>query len=381
MTSSSHSNEHADLDRFLKDDSILLNSLQVEDQQRKKRRRVTILGVLIGTMAIATALLFSQSGLASVGDSIAAEGWQLWTQQKFIEAEEKFNQATAADPKSVSAWNGLGWSRMNQGKCAEALTAFQSCLKLEPNYPAALNGAGQALLENREYDDAKEYLLKAAPQANAAWYGLTRITLLQGNFEEAETWAQKVANLEPANEVNQKMLLAAKEKNLTSELRKLIEPSAETNGTAMKAWALFSSGKLAEAKTAFEKVLADDPENLSAANGFGFCLLNSGDVEKAKPYFQKCLEAEENAFGPMNGLARCLKIEGDLEGAIQLWKLMDEKIGQVNAGTVGLAETYLEQGNFKQAKTYFTRLVEANPGNREFQTRLEACEAGLKKSK
>lgn len=155
---------------------------------------------------------------------LTQEGWQLWQARQMEQAAEKFNQAVKLAPNDAHAWNGLGWALFNSGKSPEAQKAFQKAISLDPNHPAALNGLGQVCLSQRNYADAESYLLKAAPTAPAAWYGLARLYLLQGKFEKAEEWARKVVASGQGDASAHKMLQAAREKTLGDELRLMIEP-------------------------------------------------------------------------------------------------------------------------------------------------------------
>ena len=87
-----------------------------------------------------------------------------------------------------------------------------------------MNGLGQIYLSQKKYDEAETYLLKAAPQAPAAWYGLARLYLIQGKFDQAEEWARKVVDSGQGDESANKMLQAAKEKHLSEGLRMMLEP-------------------------------------------------------------------------------------------------------------------------------------------------------------
>jgi Flp pilus assembly protein TadD/predicted Ser/Thr protein kinase len=151
-------------------------------------------------------------------------GWQLWQARDLAGAAAKFQQAVQLAPDNVDAWNGLGWAQFNSGKNDEAETAFQKAVLLQPDYPAALNGLGQIYLSERKYDEAEKYLLQAAPHAPAAWFGLARLYLLEGKFEQAQKWAQDIVDSGQADEIAQKMLEAAKTKQLSDGLRMMIEP-------------------------------------------------------------------------------------------------------------------------------------------------------------
>ncbi|MDR3403847.1 MAG: tetratricopeptide repeat protein [Chthoniobacter sp.] len=128
-------------------------------------------------------------------------------------------------PNDANIWNGLGWASLNIGKVEQAESAFQKVIALVPDHPAALNGLGQIYLSRREYDKAEPPLLQAAKQgASAAWFGLARLYLLQGKFEDAQKWAQMLIDSKQGDAISVKMLEAAKAKSLSDELRQTIEP-------------------------------------------------------------------------------------------------------------------------------------------------------------
>ena len=160
------------------------------------------------------------------------EGWQLWQEQRFLEAENRFKEAIALAPRDANAWNGLGWAEFKSGKNDEAEKAFQKVVPSEPNYPAAMNGLGQLYWSERRFDKAETYLLKAAPGAPAAWHSLAQLYLLEAKFDQAEKWAQDIVDSGQVDEVAKKMLEAAKAKRLSEGLRMIIEPPlANSSGT------------------------------------------------------------------------------------------------------------------------------------------------------
>lgn len=317
-------------------------------------------------------------------ETITAEGWQLWQQQKFADAATKFEEAVKLDPAAANAWNGLGWARFNGGDSLAAAPAFEKAVELEPNHPAALNGLGQVYLSWRQYGTAKKFLTKAAPQANAAWFGLARLYMLTGKYDEAEKWIMKAQSVNPNDAVLPRLLAAAKEGKLPEDLHSEIEPPgkprrSDATAESARGWQQFNQGNMRSAEESFRKALAKDPENSAALNGLGFCLLNNGKAAEAKQYFEKCIELEPKAAGAMNGLARCLKAEGKVDEAIDVWKKMQKIAPGPTAATVGLATTYLERGDFDQAIPLFEELVQSMPDNAEFQQGLEAAKKGAAK--
>ena len=184
---------------------------------------IAIIG-LLAAIAIPNFVKGRHMAQQNVAREWTQQGWQLWQARKLDEAAAKFQQAVQLTPDNADAWNGLGWAQFNAGNSAAAETSFQKAVALETNQPGALNGLGQIYLSQRKYDDAEKYLLQAAPQAPAAWYGLARLYLLEGKFADAEQWAQKIVDSGQADATAEKMLEAAKQKNLSDELRGLIEP-------------------------------------------------------------------------------------------------------------------------------------------------------------
>ena len=319
------------------------------------------------------------------GRELNEAGWKLWQQQKLAEAEVKFDQAVKLDRSNQAAWNGLGWSRFNQGKKPEAEEAFKKCVELDrAQAGAALNGLGWIYYQKRDYDAAEKFWVDS--NAPAGWSGLTQLYLLQGKWDDAIKWGEKLKASGmtggPETFIDQ-MIAAAKNKSLPDDMRRNIEPAApDAPGAAdaERGWGLFQQGKFADAAEAFQAALAADPENLSAHNGLGFSLLNQGNAPEAKEHFQICLDHNPDDPGPVNGMAQCLKAEGRVDDALALWKRSHEKYPGPNAATYGLAFTYFQQGDFKQALPYLEELAKDLPENAQVKEALEQAkeEAGKK---
>jgi Flp pilus assembly protein TadD len=365
-------------------DDLLVKSLHSDE--RKRHRRKSILITLGGLAMLATLCLvvFSVMLWSGTADSAVAadqsaqltqQGWKLW-QSDPNAAREKFTEAVALAPKNTSAWNGLGWCDFNAGRRKEATAAFQKVISLEPGHAAALNGLGQIALLDRNYKDAKKYLLKAAPTASAAWYGLARVYLLEGDWKNAERWAQKVVAAGEADDSAKQMLAAAKAQQLPDDLRRLIQPAeaAPSDEEFAQAWRYFNQGRNAEAREIFEKLLKEKPGDPNIENGLGWALLNSGDAAGAKPHFEASLKHNPDAGGALNGLARSLQAEGDLDGAVKVWQHMLKKNPGPNAGTFGLADAYLQQEKYQEAMPLLKQLVKLQPQNESLKSKLALAE-------
>ncbi|MCA9261278.1 MAG: tetratricopeptide repeat protein [Planctomycetales bacterium] len=339
-------------------------------------------GVVKATPSAATSIAEAPTATARTqGGQLAAEGWRLFQEQKLPEALAKFKESVALNPLDPDAWNGLGWAQFNTGASAEALVAFERCTALSPNHPAGLNGLGQVRFMWKEYDAAEKALLKAAPQADAAWFGLAKLYLLQGEFAKARPWVTKIARSNPDLPIASEFVAAVKQEKLGDALRAQIEPPGKpqnANKLASKGWQLFNQGNQQGAEEAFREAFQQDGDDLSAANGLAFCLLNRGETSQARTLFEKCLQADPKAAGPLNGLARCLKAEGKTDEAIGVWNRMAAAAEGASAANSGLGATYFERGEYALAIEQYEILVKSAPDNAYFQERLEAARRAAK---
>jgi predicted Zn-dependent protease len=73
-----------------------------------------------------------------------------------------------------------------------------------------------------------------------------------------------------------------------------------------------------------------------------------------------------------------LKADGDVDGAIKLWQQMLEKFPGPNAGTFGLADAFMEKGEFQKAVPLWEQLTKANPNDQEIKDKLARAKEGAK---
>ena len=165
-----------------------------------------------------------------------AEAWQLWSSGQPNKAIDLFRELTKSNPKDANLLNGLGWSLLNSGEAKEAHETFIALIKLEPKHVAGLNGAGQSALALHDWTKAEEYLKKGsdafleqipeakliAPNLPAAWFGLARVHLVQGNYDQAIEWAEKILKYDSGNAEVKQMLEWAKKKD-NSEIKKMMD--------------------------------------------------------------------------------------------------------------------------------------------------------------
>jgi Flp pilus assembly protein TadD len=312
---------------------------------------------------------------------LAQEGWQLWAQQQFAQAETRFSAATKLDASLTNAWNGLGWSQFNQGNSAAAQKSWEKTIALDPNFAGAQNGLGWIAFNGGDQAKAEKYFLASAktPEASASWSGLARLYLLQGKWDEAKTWSTKL--VDSGEESAKPWLAAALAQQVSDDLKKQIAPPpAPTPGEAdvVKGWQMLNQNRAADAVAIFRVCVSKDPKDAAALNGLGWALMRTGNATEAQTQFEQTLKLDPNAGGAMNGLAMILKRQGKPDQAMELWKKLDESAanGETNAGTMGLARTYLEKKQYDKALPYYERLAKALPNDSMVQKGLQEARAG-----
>jgi tetratricopeptide (TPR) repeat protein len=252
---------------------------------------------LLAAIAIPNFIKGRQYAQHATARQWSQQGWQLLQAQKRDEAAARFQQAIELAPGDAEAWNGLGWAKFNSGKTPAAEKAFQKAIFLDPNQPGALNGLGQICLSQRKYEPAEAYLLKAAPQAPAARFGLTRLYLLEGKFEQAEKWARDLVDSGQADDLTRQMLKAAQAKHLGEGLRFRIEPPPMANQTGnAPAESTTTNSVSASAETWSPTLAPGEKPDFQNIRNEANALMKQGQYEEALQrhiwYFHHALEYE-----------------------------------------------------------------------------------------
>jgi len=350
--------------------------------------------------------------LSSESDS--ADGWRLWREGNYPDAEAKFKSAVAANPKNTAAWNGLGWAQFNQGKPMNAEKAFQKCVELDPNWSGAWNGLGYIAKGDGKTDEAIGYWRKAveaSPSATASLSGLAEAYMELKKPAEAEKyyrmWLEQESDNEDAKaglakaqeaqgkkpsvpaestsskKTDEEAAPAESEEESTTAAEPVKEVSGDKKQESMQAsaagWRLWMKKQYNEAEAQFNKALAADPGNVAAWNGLGWAQFNQGKALNATKSFKKCVELDPNVSGAWNGLGYISKNAGKTDDAITYWKKAIEVEPKATASLAGLARTYMELKKYDEAVKYYEMLVKASPKDAKAKSELQKAKSAARK--
>jgi RNA polymerase sigma factor (sigma-70 family) len=314
---------------------------------------------------------------------LTEEGWALWRQQRYAEAAEKFQQALALNPGASEAWNGLGWASLHAGEYERVRPALEKVLELRPDHPGADNGLGHLSLLEGKLDEAERHFLKCADRAPPAAYGLARVYLLRGKWDESRHWLDRAlaSGQFDDDELVQRIAEAIERRKLDDGLRATITPRRSSPSLALvqRGWNLAREGNLDQADAAMSDALARAPDEPQVLSGVGWFRLNRGHTDEARELFERALALSPGDPVATNGLAHALKRQGRVDEAIALWQKLVDHAPETGHGIMGLAQTYLEQDEFDKALPLFERLALQMPDNEAVQAGLDRAREGAKR--
>ncbi len=135
-------------------------------------------------------------------------------------------------------------------------------------------------------------------------------------------------------------------------------------------------GKLQNAITEYEKVVKEDPKDLTVLNTIGDLYSRVGNAEQAVHYFKRVGEAYAAEGFTVKAIAMYKKltkaVPGNLEGIQRLAELytIQGLYNDARAQYVQVADSYLKSGNNDDAAKIFAKVLELDPDNTAMQQKL-----------
>ncbi|RPH56299.1 tetratricopeptide repeat protein [bacterium] len=382
-----------ELQRFLlESDPGLAASLRLDERQRRRLRLRSLAGVL-AVLALQGGLVWAlfkgpagslpspKRAASSAAAPTTAEigsatelselGWRQFRLMQMDKARASFELALELDSGRASAWMGLGWIRWEKGEPG-AEEAFRRALELEPYDPFARYSLGNLYFEKGDFERAEPLLREAGGYQEK----LAALYLLQERFDAAARILDKAQGKVSGQQLVQEMKRAAASHRLASDLQRRIQPTRLHQGlpAADRGWRLFEQGRLEEAAAAFEAALRENPKDQMGLRGLGWASLKLGRPVQAEATFRKVLTLWPDEATALNGLAQSLKDQGRIDEAIAAWERMCRVYPHLaHGGTRGLAWTYYERGDYRQAALHLAKLLKNNPDDKQAAEALEVA--------
>src|SRR5712691_2337301 len=134
-------------------------------------------------------------------------------------------------------------------------------------------------------------------------------------------------------------------------------------------------GRLQNAIAEYEKILKNDPRDLTVANTVGDLYARLGENDKAIACFKKVGDAYATQGFTVKAIAmykKITKIKTSLEGVLKLAELYTQQglFNDARAQYLQVAEEFLRAGELQQAVRIFQKILEMDPENAAMRARL-----------
>jgi tetratricopeptide (TPR) repeat protein len=143
-------------------------------------------------------------------------------------------------------------------------------------------------------------------------------------------------------------------------------------GTAEK---FVQQGKLQNAISEYEKILKNDPKDLTVNNTVGDLYARLGDTAKAIECFKSVGDAYAAQGFTVKGIAmykKITKIHPSVDGSLKLAELYTQQglFNDARAQYLQVAEDFMKNGDFEQAVRLFQKVLEMDPENVAMRVKL-----------
>ena len=203
-------------------------------------------------------------------------GLQLFTAEKYADAIDALNKATALNPKAGPAYNMIGYSHLFANESGPAVEAFQKYVSLSPNEPNPQDSLGEALMADGKFADAEAAFRKAialSPAFAISWDGVAYTKFYTGDWAGGKQAVAKEREIGP-------------------------RPIDRIAADRLGAFALLAEGKTADGLKQFDAIVKSSD---ASANDIAFMPLNRALVMVETGKYRDALAETEKAIAAADG--------------------------------------------------------------------------------
>ena len=347
-------------------------------------------------------------------------GMEALKNKNYAQAEAEFEKAIKADPKNASYYYQLGRAQAQQGKFKAAQASFKNSTELNPKFAPAfynlgyvserLNDNSQALVSYRkayqidgEYERAYiaagrimarqgdnqgasaafDKAIKINPANSQTYQEYGSALAAIGNYSAAENSFKKAiaymdkSKADPATYYNLSTVLLAQEKNSEAlsyakqsyELKASANDELKNNITYNYALAQEKTDNAELAKSLYNEVLLNDPNNVKARTNLGALYNEDGQSDSAIAVLSKAYELDSSNFEVNNNLGNAYNKKENFTQAIKYYQNALAISPKDNTVRANLAKAYAGAKQYDSAKVAYEDVIAANP--KDWESYLE----------
>ena len=225
---------------------------------------------------------------------------------------------------------------MQLGRHAEAEAVLREALSQDMEDAFIWQFLAQVLLAQKKYrqaEDAARQAVKYEPEEDSSHFVLAKVLVETGDSGGALKACQESIRLAPEDAQNHALLssihwAASRYQDCVDAARQALHFDAD-NETAkfFLGLALSRLGKHAEADSAIDELLSDDPEDADNHVARGFQFIDRGDHESARRHFLEALRLQPMNEGARHGLAQAINLRNPVAAIILRTLLFTSRFG------------------------------------------------------
>jgi len=290
-------------------------------------------------------------------------------------AEEMFYLAQQINDECPHCFYAIGVSLAARGQREKAIYCWRRVLDLEPDYYGVNLRIAEAYRADRDYEQAREYLLREVrgdPGNTDLLYDLAELTLESGQAATAAAKFAQIVELDPGHYESHYALgkiwldMGQPEQAIAcfEVVVKLASNDPGLPGFHRKyGEALLVLGKFRDARRRLRRATDEDPTDPTVAMLLGDCLLAEGKSATASDWYRRVLALDANNPAAYHKLGMCQFKQGRHEaGLAHCLKAIEHKPDYVAAmHNAIVAQLYTAQ--WKQARAMLRRALAIDPSH------------------
>ncbi|MBP5696691.1 MAG: tetratricopeptide repeat protein, partial [Treponema sp.] len=307
-------------------------------------------------------------------------------QGKYKAAQASFKNSTELNPKFAPAFYNLGYVSERLNDNTQALVSYRKAYQIDNDYERAYIAAGRIMArqgDNQGASAAFDKAIKINPANSQTYQEYGSALAAIGNYAEAETSFKKAiaymdkSKSDPATYYNLSTVLLAQNKNSEAlsyakqsyELKNSAGNELKNNIAYNYALAQEKTGNAEMAKSLYNEVLLNDPNNVKARTNLGALYNEAGQSDSAISVLSKAYELDSSNFEVNNNLGNAYNKKENFTEAIKYYQNALNISPKDNTVRANLAKAYAGAKQYDSAKVTYEDVIAAN--SKDWESYLE----------
>jgi len=302
-------------------------------------------------------------------EKLHAQAIQAATEGQGQVAIELLEELVRQYPQYAVAYNDLGVLYQQAGNLQLARQHHEQAIAVAPADARFLKNLAELLAVGCKcYEDALRVYLKllaADPRDVETLQGLAYICIETGKLDDAKTFLENILAVQPWNNDARQSLESLSEPPPSPQYRSAADLHADASRHA-------AENRLEEAKLLLQELVQLYPDSALGHNDLGVIRYRLGDVEGARRDYERAVELEPLNMNFKKNLADLYFTElGKVDEAIRMYlDIFREQPGDIETlQSLGLICSSVNRPD--EARSFFSRALELEPWNREIQEALQ----------